>query len=86
MTDFEKQVLADLAALKTEMHLLLGNGQPGRLREVEQRVTPAHVLAEPGGLGGVGEQGEGGVLTVGGSAWRGSGDAAHGGAHAVVRP
>ena len=38
MTYFEKQVLADLAALKTQMHLLLGNGQPGRLREVELRV------------------------------------------------
>ena len=52
MTDFEKQVLADLAALKTEMHLLLGNGQPGRLREVELRVERHEAFVQrAGGLG-----------------------------------
>jgi hypothetical protein len=38
MTDFEKAVLSDLSILKTEMKLLLGNGQPGRLRRLEDRV------------------------------------------------
>jgi len=39
MTDFEAQVLADLAILKTQMKDLVGNGQPGRLARVESRVT-----------------------------------------------
>lgn len=52
MTDFEKQVLADLAALKTQMHSLLGNGQPGRLYEVEQRVERHEAFVQrAGGLG-----------------------------------
>jgi hypothetical protein len=38
MTDFEQAVLSDLAILKTEMKLLLGNGQPGRLQQLEARV------------------------------------------------
>jgi hypothetical protein len=38
MTDFEKAVLSDLAILKTEMKLLLGNGQPGRIHQLEKRV------------------------------------------------
>lgn len=51
-TDFERQVLADLAALKTQMHLLLGNGQPGRLREVELRVERHEAFVQrAGGLG-----------------------------------
>ena len=52
MTDFEKQVLADLAVLKTEMQSLLGNGQPGRLREVELRVDRHEAFVQrAGGLG-----------------------------------
>ncbi len=52
MTDFEKQVLADLTALKVQMHLLLGNGQPGRLREVELRVERHEAFVQRvGGLG-----------------------------------
>jgi hypothetical protein len=39
MTDFEKQVLSDLAALKAEMKALMGNGQPGRLHELEEKVA-----------------------------------------------
>jgi hypothetical protein len=51
-TDFEKQVLADLSALKVQMHLLLGNGQPGRLREVELRVERHEAFVQRvGGLG-----------------------------------
>ncbi|MBS1813601.1 MAG: hypothetical protein JSS87_01865 [Acidobacteria bacterium] len=38
MTDFEAQVLADLSALKSQMHALLGVGQPGRLQALEDRV------------------------------------------------
>ncbi len=52
MTDFEKQVLADLAALKAQMHSLLGNGQPGRLREVELRVERHEAFVQrAGGIG-----------------------------------
>jgi hypothetical protein len=39
MTEFEKLVLADLAVLKSEMKSLLGNGQPGRLVKLEEKVT-----------------------------------------------
>jgi hypothetical protein len=38
MTDFEAQVLSDLSALKSQMHSLLGVGQPGRLQHLEERV------------------------------------------------
>ncbi len=36
---FESSVLADLAELKSQMKVLLGNGQPGRLHELEERVA-----------------------------------------------
>lgn len=39
MTDFEAQVLGDLSALKSQMHALLGVGQPGRLNHLEERVA-----------------------------------------------
>ena len=52
MTDFEKTVLADLATLKSEMKQLLGNGQPGRLRQVEQRLEDhERVLQRARGIG-----------------------------------
>lgn len=38
MDEFERQVLEDLSALKTQMKALLGNGQPGRLQSLEARV------------------------------------------------
>ena len=38
MTEFESQVLTDLSALKSQMHALLGVGQPGRLTQLEERV------------------------------------------------
>jgi len=38
MTDFESQVLTQLSVLKMQMEQLLGNGQPGRLHELESRV------------------------------------------------
>jgi hypothetical protein len=41
MTDFEAAVLTDLKVLKTQMEQLLGNGQPGRLHDLEGRVAGA---------------------------------------------
>ena len=38
LIDFEAQVLADLGELKAQMRSLMGNGQPGRIRELEARV------------------------------------------------
>jgi hypothetical protein len=38
MTEFEGQVLADLSVLKTQMKEIVGNGQPGRLAQVESRM------------------------------------------------
>jgi len=43
---FEEQVLSDLAALKSEMKTLLGNGQPGRLRQLEQRVDQHEAVVQ----------------------------------------
>ena len=39
MTEFEAQVLSDLSALKSQMHALLGVGQPGRLQQSEECVA-----------------------------------------------
>lgn len=38
MNNFEAQVLADLCVLKSQMSTLLGEGQPGRLAALEDRV------------------------------------------------
>lgn len=38
MTAFETAVLSDLAVLKTQMKEVVGNGQPGRLALLENRV------------------------------------------------
>ena len=38
MPDFEARVLADLAVLKTQMKEVVGNGQPGRLAQLESRL------------------------------------------------
>jgi hypothetical protein len=38
MTDFEGQVLADLSELKSQMEHIVGNGQPGRLSQLEDRI------------------------------------------------
>jgi len=39
MTDFEAQVLTDLQVLKTQMEQVMGIGQPGRLHQLEGRVS-----------------------------------------------
>lgn len=38
MTDFESNVLSDLAALKSQMGALIGLGQPGRITTLERRL------------------------------------------------
>lgn len=45
-SEFESQVLADLATLKTEMHALVGDGQPGRIHELEARVDKHEALVQ----------------------------------------
>jgi hypothetical protein len=39
MTEFEARVLADLNVLKSQMEQVMGIGQPGRLHQLEDRVT-----------------------------------------------
>lgn len=39
MTEFEAQVLADLNVLKSQMDQIMGIGQPGRLHQLEGRVS-----------------------------------------------
>ena len=38
VTDFERQVLEDLAEIRTNMRWLLGNGKPGYIQELAGRV------------------------------------------------
>jgi len=38
VTDFEARVLEELSVLKSQMHQLMGIGQPGRLNQLEMRV------------------------------------------------
>ena len=46
MTNFEERVLADLATLKAQMASLAGNGQPGRVRQLEARVDRHQAFIE----------------------------------------
>lgn len=39
MTDFEAQVLADLSVLKNQMQVLVGDGNDGRIGDIEDRVA-----------------------------------------------
>ncbi len=39
MTDFEAQVLADLSVLKNQMQVLVGDGNDGRIGDIEERVA-----------------------------------------------
>ncbi len=39
MTEFEKQVLADLAELKANMRWLIGTGSPGVIRDLSDRIA-----------------------------------------------
>ena len=57
MTVFEERALADLAELKSQMRSLMGNGQPGRIHDLEalvarhqsfvQRVTALALIVGP---------------------------------------
>ena len=38
LTEFEEHVLSDLAELKANMRWIIGNGNQGRIQEIEQRV------------------------------------------------
>jgi hypothetical protein len=52
MSDFENRVLSDLAVLKSQMQELVGNGQPGRLRNLELRVEQHEAVMQRGaGIG-----------------------------------
>ena len=52
MTSFEKQVLEDLAELKTNMKWIVGDGTNGRLHELEGRVQKHEVFVQKaGGIG-----------------------------------
>lgn len=58
MTDFEGQVLADLQVLKSQMEQVMGNGQPGRLSQIESRLhdhekTVQRLKGMVGALGGL---------------------------------
>ena len=39
MNDFESRVLADLAVLKNQMTVLVGDGNSGRIGSLEERVS-----------------------------------------------
>ena len=39
MSDFEQKVLSDLAELKAHMRWLVGNGNEGKVQELEARVA-----------------------------------------------
>ena len=52
MTSFEKQVLEDLAELKTDMKWVVGDGTNGRLQELEGRVQKHEIFVQKaGGIG-----------------------------------
>ena len=43
-TDFQREVLESLTELKTNMHTLIGNGQPGRVGNLEKRMSNVEML------------------------------------------
>jgi hypothetical protein len=58
MTDYEARVLADLRVLKSQMEQIVGNGQPGRLSQIESRMydhekTVQRLKGIAGSLGGL---------------------------------
>ena len=52
MSDFEKQVLADLTELKAHMRWLIGNGKPGCIQELTERVERHERFVQR--MGGIG--------------------------------
>lgn len=52
MTQFEEQVLQDLAELKAHMRWIIGNGHEGKLQQLERRVQKHEsVLQKFAGMG-----------------------------------
>lgn len=61
MTQFEEKVLTDLAELRAHMAWLVGNGNEGKMQELEQRIKRQEVsLYRLGGMGAA----VGGALTL----------------------
>ena len=53
VTDFERQVLEDLTEIKTNMRWLLGNGKPGYLKDLTDRVDRHELVVQRfTGIGG----------------------------------
>ncbi len=52
MTDFEQTVLSDLAEIKANIRWILGNGKPGVLRELQQRVDEHERYVQRAGVVG----------------------------------
>lgn len=46
--EFEIQVLADLAVVKNQLRELTGNGQPGRIRLMEERLERHEAILQRG--------------------------------------
>lgn len=52
MNDFEQRVLTDLSELKAHMRWLVGNGNEGKMQEIESRVHRNEAqLQRMGGIG-----------------------------------
>jgi len=52
MTEFEKRVLEDLSELRTQMHSLVGDGNSGRMKQLEDKVERHEAFVQrAGGLG-----------------------------------
>ena len=61
MTQFEERVLTELAELKAHMAWLVGQGNEGKMQELEQRIKRQEISIYR--LGGVGAA-VGGALTI----------------------
>jgi len=46
LTDFEQRVLSDLASLKADMKWIIGNGNQGKMQEIEERVDRHEALLQ----------------------------------------
>ncbi len=52
MTEFERRVLEDLSELRTQMHSLVGDGNAGRMKQLEDKVERHEAFVQrAGGLG-----------------------------------
>ncbi len=52
MTEFERRVLEDLSELRTQMHSLVGDGNSGRMKQLEDKVERHEAFVQrAGGLG-----------------------------------